>query len=61
MPLLFWHHFAKHQSRMRTFVAFAAILAVALAVPDSDFGESGEAEWAMAEGEMAGSIATHSL
>ena len=51
-----WYHSAKHQNRMRTFVVFAAILAVALAVPDSDFGESGEAEaeWAMAEGKTRG-------
>merc|ERR1719367_316115 len=37
---------------MRSFVVFIAVLAVALAVPMQDSGESGEAEaeWAMAEG-----------
>ena len=48
---------------MRSFVVFIAVLAVALAVPMQDSGESGEAEaeWAMAEGEIkAGSIETHS-
>ena len=49
---MFWYHSAKYHSRMRNFiVVFAAILAVALA---QDSGESGEAEWAMAEGETRG-------
>ena len=51
LSIQFWYHSAKYHSRMRTLIVFAVTLAVALA---QDSGESGEAEWAMAEGETRG-------